>query len=121
MKNRTISQFINYLNTLIKSDEVLNNFKVEAKDFTRNRVISFVDIIFILIGRVTKTTMVELVQFFSNNGTLKICSPQTFSKAKLKINPAVFQFLNQEILDFYYEKKTRFIKINTNYMLLMEV
>ncbi|MBB6460132.1 IS4 family transposase [Flammeovirga kamogawensis] len=105
MKNRTISQFINYLNTLIKSDQVLNNFKVEAKDFTRNRVISFVDIIFILIGRVTKTTMVELVQFFSSNGTLKICSPQAFSKAKLKINPAVFQFLNQEILDFYYEKK----------------
>lgn len=105
MKIKSIYQFLNQLVEVIKSEELLENYKMNVQDFSRSRVLSFVDVVFILIGKITKTTKVELFQFFNSKCQFKTCSPQALSKAKKKINPALFQFLNLLILDFFYTNK----------------
>jgi hypothetical protein len=85
----------------IWSEELKNQGRMDAKDFTRKCILSFPILVLFFISLAKKSLQVSL------NGFLKlICfssiSKQAFSKARKKLNPYTFILLNKKLIEEYY-------------------
>lgn len=102
-----ICKLIKNVKTLIASDEFKTKHCLEKNAFTRNRKLSFQDIIYFILGLPRKSLPTELDLFFEKQGYS--VSKQAFSKARYKISPQAFEdifHMSTDIFQFARQPKT---------------
>lgn len=100
LNKNNIYTLIKKVKNLIASDEFKAKHSLEQHAFTRNRKLSFQDIIYFILGLPRKSLPTELDLFFEEQG-LSV-SKQAFSKARYKISSQAFE----DIFDFTKQPKT---------------
>ena len=94
----------------LMSEKLKNKFRKRAKDFTRNRLLTFSILITFILNLIRKSLQAELNNFMKIL-PLKPISKQTFSAARKKLQPEVFVELNKTLIEEFYtdnEFKTLF-------------
>jgi len=61
------------------------------------------ELLLFMINRVSKTTSIELFNFFSHRNPEKLITKQAFSKAREHLSPDVFIKLNEIYVNTFYE------------------
>jgi hypothetical protein len=74
------------------------------KDFTRNRVLTFSTLVFLLLNTVKRSLSIELQHFFECFSNGLTCSKQAFSAQHSKLNPVFFHDWNQVLVDQFYQQ-----------------
>lgn len=88
-KKNSICQLIKNVKDLIDSASFKEKHCIEKTAFTRNRKLSFQDIMYFVLGMPQKSLTTELDLFFGDR-KLSV-SKQAFSKARYKISPLAFE------------------------------
>jgi hypothetical protein len=78
---------------------------LQKTDFTRNRSLTFVNLIVFIINFIKRSTQIELYGF-ANFFAIPSVTKQAFSKARKKLSPIVFTLLNQKLLEEFYSDNT---------------
>ena len=89
LNKNNIYTLIKKVKNLIASDEFKAKHSLEQNAFTRNRKLSFQDIIYFILGLPRKSLPTELDLFFDEQGFS--VSKQAFSKARYKISSQAFE------------------------------
>jgi hypothetical protein len=71
---------------------------MNAKDFIRDRVLTFPILILFFINLAKKSLQVSLNGFFKLIDMLPMITKQAFSKARKKLNAYTFVLLNQKLI-----------------------
>ena len=79
-----------------------NRNKKRKQDFTRERKISFKDIILFQLGTLKKTLVLEIRDFVERTGKEEF-SKQAYSEAREKVEPEAFKELNDDIVEGTYD------------------
>ena len=87
---------IDKLQEKIDDNEFKNTYKIKQSDFTRNRKMSFKDIIYYIINKKGICTKMEINSYFEKVNSNKTISVQSLLNQK-KLNPEVFISLNKII------------------------
>jgi IS4 transposase len=81
--------------------------KRNENDFTRERKIGFVSLIYIIMRMIRKSTQLELDEFrekfMEESAKTTSYTKQSFSEARQKLNPVAFTLLNDEYVRRFYE------------------
>ena len=105
-----LKDFFQEMNTLINSNEFIEQFKTSDSAFIRKRKLEFADIIYFLLTLPQKSLSISLGEFFeSMNLPFDKVSKQAFSKARQKIKSDAFKHLfslTTDIDRFYNDIKT---------------
>ena len=107
LNKNSIYKLIKNVKTLISSDEFKMKHCLKQNAFTRNRKLSFQDIIYFILGLPRKSLPTELDLFFEKQGYS--VSKQAFSKARYKISPQAFEdifHMSTDIFQFTNQPKT---------------
>ncbi len=88
-KKNSICRLIKNVKNLIASDSFKEKHCLEKNAFTRNRKISFQDVLYFILALPRKSLPTELDLFFGEKGYS--VSKQAFSKARYKISPHAFE------------------------------
>lgn len=88
-KKNSICQLIKNVKDLIASASFKEKHCLEKTAFTRNRKLSFQDIMYFVLSKLQKSLTTELDLFFGEKSTS--VSKQAFSKARYKISPLAFE------------------------------
>lgn len=107
IKINSICKLIKNVKTLITSDEFRTKHSLEDNAFTRNRKLSFQDIISFILGLPRKSLPTELDLFFEEKDFS--VSKQAFSKARYKISSQAFEdifHMSTDIFQFARQPKT---------------
>jgi hypothetical protein len=100
----TLSRVMEELKSIIYSDAFLNSSRVNIKDFTRRRILTFVITVVFLLNVHKSSTRVALQKYFSNVlHERQIVSQQSLSDARQKIKPEAFVQLFRTTATLYYE------------------
>ncbi len=99
IKKNSICKLIKNVKTLITSDEFRTKHSLEDNAFTRNRKLSFQDIISFILGLPRKSLPTELDLFFEEKDFS--VSKQAFSKARYKISSQAFEDIFKCQLTFF--------------------
>ena len=99
IKKNSICKLIKNVKTLITSDEFRIKHSLEDNAFTRNRKLSFQDIISFILGLPRKSLPTELDLFFEEKDFS--VSKQAFSKARYKISSQAFEDIFQMSTDIF--------------------
>ena len=99
IKKNSICKLIKNVKTLITSDEFRTKHSLEDNAFTRNRKLSFQDIISFILGLPRKSLPTELDLFFEEKDFS--VSKQAFSKARYKISSQAFEDIFQMSTDIF--------------------
>lgn len=102
-----IYTLIKKIKTLIASDEFKEQHSLEQNAFTRNRKLSFQDVIYFILGLPRKSLPTELDSFFEDRDFS--VSKQAFSKARYKISFQAFKDIfdmTTNIFEFTKHPKT---------------
>ena len=106
-KKNSIYRLVKNVKNLIASDSFKEKHCPEKTAFTRNRKLSFQDIIYFVLGMPRKSLPTELDLFFGEKGYS--VSKQAFSKARYKISSYAFEDIfrmSTDIFQFTNHPKT---------------
>lgn len=96
-----------YIRNIIFSKDLKENSRLNEKDFTRNRKVGFVTLIFMILNMIKKSTQLEIDDFIREFGTEKdrnfTYTKQSFSESRLKLSPKAFNMLNDGLIQKFYE------------------
>lgn len=107
LTKNSIYRLIKNVKSLISSDEFKTKHSLVQNAFTRNRKLSFQDIIYFILGLPRKSLPTELDLFFDKQRYS--VSKQAFSKARYKISPQAFEdifHMSSDIFQFTSQPKT---------------
>lgn len=104
VKNKSISELLDLFSGLLYSDSVLLLSRIKSTNFTRNRKMTFRDIILYYIFRNSKNSDKELTRFYYCLDKIE----QRISKQALyidlkKLNPNVFRYIFKEFAAIFYK------------------
>ncbi|WP_367388265.1 IS4 family transposase [Lewinella sp. LCG006] len=85
----------------LRNEEFARCHKVNAKAFSRNRVLTMATTILILVNNVSKSLGVEISKFLQRFGK-SVVSKQAFSKARYKLKVSAFKHLNKLLVSNFY-------------------
>jgi hypothetical protein len=92
-----INEFFEFIGT----DNLLNSVKLNSKAFTRKSTMEFKNIICFMLTRGSDNTTIELDKY-SNAVGIQPVSRQAFSLSRQQINPIIFKYLNDWLVDKIY-------------------
>jgi len=85
-----------FMKEFILSENLKINFRKTDKDFTRNRILTYDNMIILLLQKWVKSLQLRLNEFSLKLD--KILSNSAFTQARNKLLPEVFDYLNVEII-----------------------
>lgn len=93
--------------SLLKSSDYLNLARVRPEDFTRNRKLSFEDLVMMNIrgyyhGLANEQRLLEPLLSPMLSAKSLCASPQALSKARKKITPEAYQILSRQLVKGFY-------------------
>ena len=87
------------------SSEVLKRFRVQATDFTRQRVLSWQVVIVMMLRGHKVSLQTAVTKFFSAVGELwRVVTASAYRQARQKVAPEVFMHLNAVTCEEYYTR-----------------
>jgi predicted mannosyl-3-phosphoglycerate phosphatase (HAD superfamily) len=94
----------NKLKERIESIDLLEKARERSQDFIRSRKVGFVSLMILIMSLLRKTLQLELDEFIRKETLEKneTYTKQSFSEARQKIKPEVFNILNRELIEMYY-------------------
>ena len=102
MKQKTISVF-QAIGKKLNSEAFKTSNRLNEHSFVRQRTLTFVTVLIVMINNISKSLNVELVKFFSHLKSKLAATKQAFSKARYKIKWESFVELNDTLIKAYYE------------------
>jgi hypothetical protein len=104
---------------LIADKEFQSRYKQQAKDFVRQRVLTFPKVVIGLINLMNRSLAVELAKLLNVLDGLSgsFCSKQAFSKQRQKLKPEAFVALNESLTQQFYADTTG-VKTFRDFLLL---
>ena len=88
---------------MLNSDDFKQSFRKRDKDFTRNRVLTFVGLVVSQINLMSKSLSVEVSRFVERVlGRDRDCSKQAFSQSRLKLKAEAFTALRRRLVSQFY-------------------
>lgn len=102
----------------IQREDFKLNHRKKAEDFTRQRVLNFVDLMMIQINRLVLSLSVEIEKFLALFANPLNYSKQAFSKARQKLKHSAFIELNEHFVLNYYQHTDFFKQFQEKYLLL---
>lgn len=112
------------LKEVIFSETIIQEFKMSDSDFTRNRKQPFGSMILFMVNFLKKSLIIEIDNYLSHvKLKLEDCSFKSFTSSafvqkRKKINHTVFKFLSAVIIDNFYIKSNKNIKLFEGFRLL---
>lgn len=101
------ANLINFLNKIILSDDFLARHRRSEKDFVRERLLPFHNMIFFLINLIKGSLQDELDFFFkaihAEEVSTRTVTKSAFSKARKKLHHQAFIELGRSLVSFFYE------------------
>lgn len=101
------ANLVNYLNKIILSDDFLVRHRRSEKDFVRDRMLPFHNMIFFLINLIKGSLQDELDYFFkaihAEEVSTRTVTKSAFSKARKKLHHQAFIELGRSLISFFYE------------------
>ena len=93
---------------MITDKEFQASYKQQAKDFVRQRVLTFPKVVIGLINLMNRSLAVELAKLLNvlDGLAASFCSKQAFSKQRQKLKPEAFVALNGALLEQFYANDT---------------
>ena len=116
MQNLQLSDISMMLRDTIHSAEFFYSMRTKATAFTRDRTLSFCDILYFIMGCKNKAIQTELDEFQEAKGDVLV-TRQAFSTARENINACVFEFLNYKLIKKFETEETN-IETYKGYRLL---
>jgi len=107
---------LNFIRNQINSELPRELVKMNATDFTRKRKIGVNELILYNLNRKGLSTKMEEYNFFKISGYENISTPGML-KQREKLNPTIFNHLNEGLLEVYYEECREEIKTYKGYLL----
>ena len=93
------ADLLNDFSKYLKSNELLESARCKAKDFTRQRTLTFPVVMTFLLSGLQSAVQSELDRFFAHldnrADSKRKGTAQAFSKARYKIRQQVFVWVNQ--------------------------
>ncbi|MCK5879201.1 MAG: hypothetical protein KAH24_05455 [Holophagae bacterium] len=106
--SNSCTNLINYLKSIIFSQEFISRHRKSLKAFTRNRKLPFHTLIFFLINLIKGSYQDELDRYFkaiySFEVARRIVSKVALSKARMKLGYTAFTELDRHLADYFYRK-----------------
>jgi hypothetical protein len=91
------------LRQMIHSEAFKEQYREQEKDFTRNRILTFVGLVVSQLNLMSKSLSVEVSRFVAHFfGAEKDYSKQAYSQCRRKLQAEAFAALNQELVHQYY-------------------
>lgn len=119
VKSQSVSLLLSKLNDIISSDTSHLLCAKRKQDFTRNRNMTYTDIIYYFISRCCTNSDSELTRYYSSMKKFsKRISRQGMNKAVKKLNPNIFNYIIKEFAKEFY--KSDLVKTYKGYLLLAE-
>ena len=101
------ANLINFLNKIVLSDDFLARHRRSEKDFVRERLLPFHNMIFFLINLIKGSLQDELDSFFkaihAEEVSTRMVTKSAFSKARKKLHHQAFIELGRSLVSFFYE------------------
>lgn len=100
-------KIVHKITNLIESPAFIQHHRHSAKDFTRSRTLSFANLIKFQLNMVRGALQDELNAFFAtledkNDHLERRVTDSAYCQARRKLNPSVYQAINQHICDIFY-------------------
>jgi hypothetical protein len=101
-------RILTMLKEMIADKEFQSSYKQQAKDFMRQRVLTFPKVVIGLINLMNRSLAVELAKLLHvlDGLSASFCSKQAFSKQRQKLKPEAFVALNSALLEQFYADTT---------------
>lgn len=103
---RKYTGLINHLSTRLESKEFLNRHRKKKKDFSRERCLTFVCMVIMLLNMMKRSLQDELDEFYKALNQEKVASrvvtKSAFSQARKKLKASAFTELNKEQTAYFY-------------------
>lgn len=104
------------LREVIFSDEIILEYRMNKTDFSRRRKQPFGGMLLFMVNFLKKSLVIEIDSFVnflnskSNLSSVKKFTKSAFVQKRMKINPAVFKYLSQVIIENTYTESNTTIK-----------
>lgn len=101
---KIVSELKSFLEICIQEADVMDAFRKRRSDFTRNRKLSFKDLVLFIVKLNKRTLSVELDHFFENElkYPFHACSVSAFSQQRSKLVHLFFQVWNEVLHKSFY-------------------
>ena len=89
---KNIKKFVNNIKNKIYSEIFLKSNRKSAKDFTRERKLTFPKLILFMLNSIKKSLQKELTEFslLLGNERVKNITSSAFCQSRMKLNPSAF-------------------------------
>lgn len=116
MKRKTPAKFIKISNDFIYSIATKEKYRLNKKDFTRNRKLPFEELVLIMLKLLRRTIQLELNSFFkelsgSISSSKQKLTSSAFVQSRKKLHPDLFFDLNNLIATEYYIDNDEKVKL----------
>jgi Transposase DDE domain len=95
-------RLIKYLHERIASFVFISNHKENQKDFSRDRVLTFMLVFMLILRNTIKSLQLSLNELFINGNINQVVSSSAYSQARKKFKHTAFMELNEGTIDLYY-------------------
>lgn len=93
------------MRTLIRGEKVIKDYRMEKKDFTREKKLPFWRVVILILSGWKRSIQNRLNKFFEELNMLDdVPSVSALCQARQKIKPEFFKDLNENTVKFFYEK-----------------
>lgn len=123
MAKKSALHFIEHSRRFIQSISTKRKYRVNEKDFTRDRKLPFSTMVFCMIKLLRQNIQVELTSYFSDINNHKIneqmsVTSSAFVQSRKKIKPDMFYDLSKIIADDFYQDNDENVKLYKGHRLL---
>lgn len=113
-----IAELKNFICLVHNTPELLDLFRQQKSDFTRDRKLPFDKLVLLILKLCKRTLSVELEQFFTDQKLEESCSVSAFSQQRSKLIPDFFRALNAVLYQSYYHYCVGSVKRWKNYRVI---
>ncbi len=105
--SKICANLIEFLNKIIFSEDFLSRHRRSPKDFVRERLLPFHNMIFFLMNMIKGSLQDELDYFFkaihAEEVSIRIVTKSAFTKARKKLHHRAFIELGRNLVSFFYD------------------
>ncbi|HYG39741.1 MAG TPA: IS4 family transposase [Cytophagales bacterium] len=110
MKKTNLSLFAK-IQEQIKSDALKEAFRINPKNFTRNRKMPFDKVVLFMLNLARKSLQLELISFLKLFGRGSTVSNSAYNQNRMKIKPELFKHISEELNKEFYSDNEERIKL----------
>lgn len=112
MGSKSTQEFVNSSNNFICSKITKEKYRINEKDFTRNRKLPFENVVLFMLRLLRKTIQIELNNFLKElSSSTKAITSSAFVQSRKKLKPDLFYDLNRVIVNEFYSDNDENVKL----------